>query len=391
MKINTKILKYFVLFLFVIEPKTFYLSKGLSFLYAIVNLSVFFGYIIKERLSVKFPLPIVLWIILRIYLIVIMIINNNLTDIDKWGYLTLMVLNIYFIIFNSIKKHETKEMIKGGIYLLIIYLLLNFITLIAFSHGIIPDNSLVHNCDNDYYFLGIKVTYTSYILAALSFLITDYSINNNKKIALILIPLIVANLITSKVSTGIISCIIILVMIVAHKIKPYKLSIKLSVFLSLALNFFVIFMNIQNKFSYIIQNILHKDLSLSNRIYIWNKAINILKNESIFKKIFGNGIFNDGSFINIFDTYLPAHNTWIQYVYEYGLLGTILFIIMLITFNSKKSNSKNYNNLIIIILAILITTISSGIFSYSHSYIPFILLYYYNEIIENNTKKMEMK
>ena len=121
-----------------------------------------------------------------------------------------------------------------------------------------------------------------------------------------------------------------------------------------------------------------KNLTLTNRTYIWENAIQQLQNQSIFRTIFGNGIYNDGAFVSAFGHIFPAHNAWLQMLFENGIVGTSLFCIMLCSFDNKKThaNSKFKIFLNSIIFSILITTISSGTFSYSHTYIPFILLYF---------------
>lgn len=377
-KIDKKTILYFLFFMFLIEPKLFYLYKTTAIVYALANLAIFGWFIIKNREKIDMILPIKLWIVIRVLLLVMMIINTNVTDLDKWGYLSLMVMSLFFVISYSIKTGEENNMIKGGLYLLIFYLLINFVTLLIFPQGIIPDKHVYHNSDGDVYFLGFKVMYTSFILTTIVFCYMDKLINKTNFRTFLSIFLVIANLVLSNVTTGIISVAIFFILYLFQKHRILKISEKKLVILCLVINILVVFYHIQEYFSYIIVDLLGKNLTLTNRTYIWEMTIQQLKNQNIIKTILGNGIYNDGAFVSVFGNLYPAHNAWLQMIFENGLLGTFLFGFMLCSFDNKETDKNNKFRFFLnsIIFSILITTISSGTFSYSHTYIPFVFLYF---------------
>lgn len=126
-----------------------------------------------------------------------------------------------------------------------------------------------------------------------------------------------------------------------------------------------------------IEDVLHKSVTLTGRTDIWKEAINVLKSENILKLIFGNGIFNDGSFVPFGRTYWPAHNQWLQNLYELGITGTILFGWIIVFCDKEKKNRSSLNKFILCVCAtIMFGTITNVFFSNAVIYIPFIILNY---------------
>ena len=120
-------------------------------------------------------------------------------------------------------------------------------------------------------------------------------------------------------------------------------------------------------------------MSLTGRTYIWEDALSEINSRGIINKILGNGIFNNGSFVNFGGSYWPAHNMWLQYMFEYGLIGIILFCIMVTTCDKKNKSDISYF-LLVILFSIFIGTITMNYFSYSHVYLIIIVLFFSKKI-----------
>ena len=313
-----------------------------------------------------------------------MLINHNIIDIDQWGYISLMVLNIFLIINNAVRVNQQKEFLSAMSSVCIIFLLINAISLLIFENGIIPSTNIYDNGDGDYFFLGIKVAYTTYVIPALAVAGLYSKLFKKKLIIIICIILSVFNIFYANISTGIICLFVIIISNIIQKFSCLKFSIFQCLNISILANIFVVLLKLQVLFSNFIVNVLHKSISLTGRTGIWDAAIEVLKSNGILKLLFGNGIFNGGAFVPI-GGYWPAHNQWLQNLYEAGIVGTVFFIFFLI-YLDKENKSKSFERayLISLCFAILIGTITMQYFGYAHMYIPFILLYYLRYFLTKN-------
>ena len=363
---------------FCIEPDIFAKFKVTTTIYAVANLVIFLFFIIKMK-SNKYKISnlLYLWIIYRIYLLFMMVINSNYSDLDKWGYLSLMVSNLIFVFEYSIKKNNIYNMLSAGVWLNIIYLLVNLISLYYFSHGIIPSKNLYSNGDGDFYFLGIKIKYTVYIFAAVALTWTYYKKYDKKKEMMLVTILSIWTIFKANISTAIVCMIFLIVIYMVMKKKIISVNLKGIILITILVNVAIIGFNAQNLFSGFIENYLHKSVTLTGRTDIWKGAISVLKSENILILIFGNGIFNDGSFVPFGGTYWPAHNQWLQNIYELGIIGTMGFCFFISFCDKNKENRTNLNKFILCVCAtILFGTVTNTFFSNAPIYIPFIILNY---------------
>lgn len=376
MKVNKNWLIYFILFFFTIQPKIFTQYKFTVILYIIANLVIFFALIIKTKKNdYKISKLLYIWVAFRLYIAVIMIINVSFNDFDKWGVISLMVINLIFIIERAIANNETNEMLSAATWLSIVYLSINLITLFYFPNGIIPSKDLYSNGDGDYYFLGIKIKYTVYIISTMTFAFINLFQYKRKKTFIIAIILSIATIFIANISTAIVCLIFFIPLYYLVNKKNYKMNVKWILIITIIVNYLVVVYNIQNLFSGFIENVLNKSVTLTGRADIWKKAIAFLEQEDIFKLVFGNGIRNDGDFVYFGGAYWPAHNQWLQNIYEMGFFGTALFCLFLIKCDKKVKN-KTSIMLICMCATIMLGTITNQFFENAPIYIPFILLNY---------------
>lgn len=110
------------------------------------------------------------------------------------------------------------------------------------------------------------------------------------------------------------------------------------------------------------------DGSFNSKFYIINKALEYYQTQTLFTHFFGIGLGNTEQVIGIF-----AHNIYVTFVMEYGIVGTFLFLLYLIfSINVTKGNA----------LYIWLPMLISGISLFS-AYSPF--LFILNAVIYNET------
>ena len=121
-------LQLFIAFILTIEPKLFTQYTITVLIYAVGNLAIFAAYFYKVCKDGKISKYLFAWICLRLYFLLIMIINGNLSDIDQWGYLTLMVCNYILIIEWCVQNNYLKEMLTALSAVCLIFIFINAVS-----------------------------------------------------------------------------------------------------------------------------------------------------------------------------------------------------------------------------------------------------------------------
>lgn len=181
-----------------------------------------------------------------------------------------------------------------------------------------------------------------------------------------------------KISTAI-TCIIILALLYLFKnIIKDKINIKTILIITTLMSVAFVFFNASNTFAWYIVNFLHKDVGLNSRSQIWSKAVEIIfsSNKSL---ILGNGIYNDGNFINLYGLYWPAHNQLLEWLFEYGILGTGLLYFFFIQLDRTSKWGEDLFLIYSVCFAIFIGSISSGPLSTATGYMALCLLPHLDE------------
>lgn len=375
MKIKKNTLLNVIFLIIIIQPKLFTQYSLVNYSYFFLNLFIFLFYIIKNIKKLH-TLPIILffWLIFRLYIFFIMFFSFNFKEFDSWLMLTVMVSNIVLIVDDNIKQNLFKNFLLCSTFILSLYFFINIFTLLIFENGIIKDSSTYYNPDRDYYFLGIKIMYQTYmypLLANLFLLRKKCSERNWFIIFIISFSLILINVFYANISTALV--VLSLIIIMTLFVKKIKLYMPLILLFILLINYAFINLNFSKYFAFIFENILGKDITLSSRIYIWENAKNCILSQPLVNLIFGNAYKNGVNFAYGHH----AHNQWLNYIYYFGIVGTLIFILFILVLCHKYN--KNYRILYIICIGLLIGTITNSYFDYSHIYFPFIYLYFLNK------------
>ncbi len=126
--------------------------------------------------------------------------------------------------------------------------------------------------------------------------------------------------------------------LIEQRIKPsQKVSVMTLVTMVIILSFMAVSISMRERFADVGTLISNLDLVLkapiyfseaekdimSARVYIWSLYINAFSNADLLNQVFG---FGPGTWGRAFDIY--AHNTFVSYLYEYGVVGLSLFILL---------------------------------------------------------------
>ena len=249
----------------------------------------------------------------------------------------------------ALKKEKT-EIVTVIRNVLFFFLLINLITLILFPQGL-GVYGYNESSDNYYYFLGLRIAFTPFILTELLLShIVDYL--QEKNLSSFTRMSFVVGLLTfviEKIATGLFAITIIYALMFMVKRKNIKLNMHV-VYLIYAMGFILIVVyNIQYKlpfFSYLLEDVMHKDLSFDNRTTIWASTIAAFLKQPLF----GYGVTGGGGVLVEFKyrvATLSAHNQILNTLYEGGIVSFVFFVTMfgIVADKIKKCFSLKLNRL----------------------------------------------
>lgn len=152
----------------------------------------------------------------------------------------------------------------------------------------------------------------------------------------------------------------------------------------LALFFGIVVFRIQDIFSYLIENVLQKDLTFTGRVYAWDMALEQIKS-NLFT---GYGTINGGrlTILQVWANSDPvsAHSFFLEVTLQGGLIGIALFA-MTYYFAGKELLKNSYEKLVILIatsiFAVLVMYITEGWIYHTFQYTLLYLAYYSGEFL----------
>lgn len=245
------------------------------------------------------------------------------------------------------KKIEVVIVIRNVLFF---FLLINLMTLIAFPQGL-GVYRYNESSDNFYYFLGLRIAFTPFILTEL-FLshVVDYmqgkSFSSFTRISFVIGLL---TFFIEKIATGLFAIIIIYALMFLIRRKNIKFNMYIIYFIYAIGFVLIVVYNIQYKlpfFSYLLEDMMHKDLSFDNRTTIWASTIAAFLKQPLL----GYGVTGGGGILVEFKyrvATLSAHNQMLNTLYEGGIVSFILFMIMfgVVAEKIKKCFSLKLNRL----------------------------------------------
>lgn len=254
----------------------------------------------------------------------------------------------------------------------------NFITVLLYRNVI---ESSGYNINK--FFLGTANDLILYLLPAFFLCVLYIKILKKSYRPMILILVIIATVILSDSFTTMASLLFFtIIFLYCELIRKNRVDYPIVLFLIPAIMFVVVvlpylFFNENRIMQYIFDNVYYNH-SFECRTYIWIDA----KKYILQKPILGFGYYNDNLIMigNENDIYGSAHNTVIQIILNYGLIGLLSFIVILYVLIYKICRIKVcfYKSFFIsIICSIFITFISQDYHRIFELQIIFFIIYFF--------------
>ena len=194
----------------------------------------------------------------------------NEESIVEYAKESIVICTLIFMVEEA-KHTDIKAFFDALTLMLFSLFLINFVVAIIVPNGLWQTMS-IYGTEADYMFLGLGNQLTPMFLIALMTALFQYEIKNIKFVILYGIVLL-GNVYFMSSATAIVgSCVMLGIFIITKTTGKYKIP-KIAMAIVVVVGISIVIFRIQYIFSFIIENILGKTLTLSSRTIIWDKAL----------------------------------------------------------------------------------------------------------------------
>ena len=348
-KFNEMNLFYFLLLFFLFKPTglnsfslplNYCMNVGKELFVMLVFL-FFVANIIKKGMVPE----LFFWLLISIFVGTILVTTINRQNLSSSiSYFQGPISVVMFCEMWYFRKKKISVLLRIIRNVLSIYTVLDMFTII--KGGVFISGSYV-------YLLGNKNMQILYVLPLLFVISLRWTIKNKYDILdIFMIVISILTVTLTKSSTSLVALILFLFMFFSIHFRKFsftnyiikKLPMVFFLILFLVCEYLLLFMNIQEDFSTLINNLFDKQATFSGRTLIWSQAISM-----VCKNPFGYGwdavVTNVYSTLGWGDLYVNighAHNIILNFAYKSGVLASFLYIVLLFTIsvNLDKCNIK---------------------------------------------------
>lgn len=290
-----------------------------------------------------------------------------------------MYATIPFLISSRYWKNKKgAKLFLGGIniaYTVLIFC--NLLIMLVYPQGIYSVFS--SGRDVIYYLLGEKNQMVAPLLTGMAVFI-EISIEKKQKIgtvAIVKCAVCVVELLIGGSGTGLLVTGLFIMCIVFYRKRKQFLTPKMGGIILVILFVCVVLFRIQYVFSFLIEGILHKSLTLSNRTFIWDTAIGSIMQSPII----GYGVSDSlaGSVLLKLDyvtTNTFAHNMYLDYMLMGGFVGFAFLISFLLSVQKRFVQLIEANKCVFCWYGLWLYLVASLADIYTGNYCMFLLIAY---------------
>lgn len=291
-------------------------------------------------------------------------------------------LGIVYVIKNICSKYREYFFLALRLLIrLIIYL--NLFLLLIFPDGIFVGHSM--NMAVRYNFLGMDNQAAAIIITFMAILIALDKLDKRSSMLILLdVIAIITSLMLLWCATAIVGGMVFISILCYRRFLKGTISLKTGLILITIAFFLIVFFRIYELMSFIIVDVLGKNMGLSGRIELWSSAIRTW----LEYPVLGHGIQQTELLVyfSIMNDYRHAHNQFLQILINGGVVYMLAFIYMLIRVERKID--KHLSNTSVYIMGVgMISFLFMGIAdAYSHMVGLYFLIataYYYADCIEH--------
>lgn len=354
----------------------FFEPDCISFFESMDYLKIFFSisrvlvtfYMISQYFFGKkdYKIPIKIFAIYELSIIFVNIINGTIYMgfiVSCFNSIGFFILNYYLFFKSPLEYFKSYKKLMG------LFLIVNFIFQIIYPNGIVPERL----GDNRIWLLGTKNGVTTFAIIFLLAYFSSYLLENGKvgveeKLILIYMTIIMVYgrsttlIIGITLFIGIFSCL--------SYLKISKRSFKVIVLIIIAFIGIIFCTELKNIIVSFIAEITGKDVTFSGRIAIWKQAFDYFKESPFVGKGIGLSFtpWTNGAVV------FSAHSVYFELLSKYGIVPSILYIVMLTKgWVGLIRNKNQINNIAISFVTVFI--LISGFEAYNDYIRTFVIAY----------------
>ena len=216
--------------------------------------------------------------------------------------------------------------------------------------------------------LGYDNGFTIYLLAAFFWGILYQHITGNKFRALLLIFAVHATAFYTWIGTGIIALLVVDFLIIAYYFIGFRITLLKTYMIYVIAEIAIVLVQVQTWFSFIIVDLLHKDITFTGRTAIWDHALKLIPK----KLIYGYGVMTQEKEVLLLgDIY--SHNGLVEQVLVGGLGYWILFLLLIFIVSTEVEMCEQ-NSLVPCMIFIMASFFVAAITENTFNYILNLLL-----------------
>lgn len=153
--------------------------------------------------------------------------------------------------------------------------------------------------------------------------------------SLLLVVAIHITIFYTMIGSGMVAIIVVDILLLVRIMIKFNVTLFNSYLIYLGVNTSIVFFRIQNLFSYIIVDLLGKDLTLTGRTRDWDNAMTIIPQ----KLFIGHGNMDQSTELQILGDVF-THNAFLEQLFRGGIIYIVLFILIIIIV-SKNTNIRH--------------------------------------------------
>lgn len=330
------------------------------------------------------------FMILAVVYSMLMVLMSYINKTDRADY-HLLVSNIKALVFLSVTecsvKRDTKRAINTLFYVLLLYVLTDFISILLFPYGLYIKETVWNEWSSSFHAQWIFGNKNNriywYICLILAGCWKRANAGNRKMdlvVALLCIMTGTAVIMVNSITSLVVAIIAILgVWLGVLSKKQTKLRIPAKLVYPVYALFSVFWISGTVSFLRVfVEKILGRDMSFTNRTIAWGRAIlHILQ-----KPLFGWGIMGEkATQILGSKMFVNAHNQILESLWQGGIVGFILFSAIIICTAgsiSKVADKKKNLFLVLMLIAILVEMLAESVLGVDAVWIYLLLCYHFS-------------
>ena len=261
---------------------------------------------------------IILYLVYSVFSVICVYVNGG--DMIDTFISIFTMLSLILLICMSLEASK-KAWMKAMFYIILTFTIIQIVSLLMLPNGLNngTNESRIH-------FLGKDNEISLFIALAFLICLSYIRYFGRDRLAKACMFFLVCMELYFASGCGIVITLFLLGMILLRKIieKSNIITVFNAIITGLIANYLLLFLNAQSYFTLFIQNVLHKDLTLSTRTRIWSTAISLIEKNPIF----GTGTSSVSVQGWRIQTY--SHNAFLDIGVNFGFVGILLFMVILL-------------------------------------------------------------